>query len=74
MTKLEQKSFKELYLERKSEPTPARKFIMEVAQLTDRTEQTVKMWLMGQQTPDPNVCRVIGMHFGVDADALFDRD
>lgn len=68
---LEKKSFTDLYLERKTEPTPAQRFIAEVAALTDRSEQTVRMWLSGVQVPDTNVSRVIGMHFDVDPDALF---
>lgn len=72
MTKnLEKKSFTELYLERKNEPTPAQRFINEVAELTKRSEQTVRMWLSGVQIPDPNVMKVIGMHFGVDPESLF---
>jgi len=72
MTKeLIKKSFTELYLERKNEPTPAQRFINEVAELTKRSEQTVRMWLSGVQIPDPNVKKVIGMHFNVDPDTLF---
>ena len=65
------KTFKELYEERKNAPTPAQQFIAEVAKLTDRSEITVKMWLYGGQVPDPNVSKVIGMHFNVDPDTLF---
>lgn len=65
------KTFSELYLERKNEPTPAQRFISEVAELTARSEQTVRMWLSGVQTPDSNVSKVIGMHFGVDPETLF---
>jgi hypothetical protein len=68
---LEKKSFTELYLERKNEPTPAQRFINEVAELTKRSEQTVRMWLSGVQIPDQNVMKVIGMHFNVDPDTLF---
>jgi hypothetical protein len=68
---LAKKSFTELYLERKNEPTPAQRFINEVAELTKRSEQTVRMWLSGVQIPDPNVMKVIGMHFNVDPDTLF---
>lgn len=72
MTKeLAKKSFTELYLERKNEPTPAQRFINEVAELTKRSEQTVRMWLSGVQIPDPNVMKVIGMHFNVDPESLF---
>ena len=68
---LAKKSFTELYLERKNEPTPAQRFINEVAELTKRSEQTVRMWLSGVQIPDPNVMKVIGMHFNVDPESLF---
>ena len=70
---MKKKTFTEIYLERKKEPTPAQKFVSEVAVLTSRSEQTVRMWLAGVQVPDPNVCKVIGSHFGVNPDALFVR-
>ena len=70
---LEKKTFLELYQERKNEPTPAQKFVMEVAKLTDRSEQTVRMWLAGAQIPDPNVSRVIGAHFGIEPTSLFQK-
>lgn len=68
---MKQKTFIELYTERKNEPTPAQKFITEVAELTHRSEMTVRMWISGVQVPDPNVSKVIGMHFNVDPDTLF---
>lgn len=66
-----QKKFIDLYNERKNLPTPGQLFVREVALLTDRSEHTVRMWLSGNQTPDPNVARTIGNHFGVDAETLF---
>lgn len=68
---MNRKTFRQIYMERKSEPTPAQRFITEVAELTNRSEITVRMWLAGTQIPDPNVSRVIGMHFNVEPDSLF---
>lgn len=65
------KTFTQLYLEAKNEPTPAQKFINEVAGLTKRSEQTVRMWLSGVQIPDPNVTANIAKHFNVDPESLF---
>ena len=65
------KTFAELYEERKSKPTPAQEFVSEVAKITHRSEMTVRMWLSGQQIPDALVKSVIAEHFGVEADGLF---
>jgi len=67
------KTFQEIYLERKNQPTPAQRFIAEVAQLTDRSETTVRMWLSGVQIPDSNVAKVIAQHYKVEADGLFPK-
>lgn len=71
MQVLVKKTFTDLYLERKNEPTPAQRFISEVAELTKRSEQTVRMWLSGVQIPDPNVTENIARHFNVDPESLF---
>ena len=71
--KTEKKSFVAIYNERKNEPTPAQKFITEVAELTKRSETTVRMWLSGVQIPDHNVCVVIANHFNVEPDTLFEK-
>lgn len=65
------KTFAELYEERKSKPTPAQEFVSEVARITHRSEITVRMWLSGQQIPDTLVQSVIADHFGVDMAGLF---
>ena len=70
---MEKKTLKDLYNEAKNEPTPAQKFIAEVAEITNRSEVTVRMWLFGGQIPDPNVARTIGSHFNVDPDTLFEK-
>lgn len=64
-------SFKELYEEAKNKPTPAQAFISEVALLTHKSEQTIKMWLLGRQQPDELACAVIAKHFNVSPDTLF---
>ena len=56
MSRTENKSFFDLYAEQKKKPTPAQTFIAEVAALTHRSENTVKMWLCGRQIPDELMC------------------
>lgn len=68
---MENKTFLELYNERKAKPTPAQKFVSDVAALTMRNEVTVRMWLSGAQVPDKLTQSVIAAHFGVDAAGLF---
>ena len=65
------RTFTELYNERKNMPTPAQEFLAEVAKITHRSEFTVKMWLSGQQVPDMLVQSVIAEHFGVSIEGLF---
>lgn len=45
--------------------------VKEVADLTKRSEVTVRMWLSGQQTPDRLAQEIIAQHYGVDVDTLF---
>lgn len=70
---MEEKSFLDLYQERKSKQTPAQEFISEVASITRRTENTVRMWLSGQQTPDALAQSIIAEHFGVNVNNLFPK-
>lgn len=65
------KTFRQLYEEELSKPTPAQRFVAEVAALTMRSETTVRMWLQGNQTPEPLVRKAIADKFGVDASHLF---
>lgn len=53
MSRTEKKSFFDLYAEQKKKPTPAQNFIAEIAALTHRSENTVKMWLCGRQVENP---------------------
>ncbi len=68
---MEKKTFRELYESAKNQPTPAQAFITEVALLTHKSEQTIKMWVMGRQQPDELACAVIAQHFNVSPDTLF---
>lgn len=68
-----EKTFYDLYNEQKSKPTPAQEFVSEVAKITHRTENTVRMWLSGQQTPDALAQSIIAEHFGVNVDYLFPK-
>lgn len=68
---MKKKTFRELYEEAKQKPTPAQVFVSEIAELTHRSELTVRMWLSGQQIPDELVQAVIAQKFDVCADTLF---
>ena len=65
-----EKTFFDLYNEQKSKPTPAQEFISEVARITKRTTNTVRMWLSGQQTPDALAQSIIAEHFGASITSL----
>ena len=67
------KSFLMLYEEQKKKPTAAQLFVQRVAEITHRKEQTVRMWLSGQQIPDELVQGVIAREFGVSASDLFPK-
>lgn len=69
-----EKSFFDLYNERKSKPTPAQEFVSEVASITHRSVATVRMWLSGQQTPDALAQSIIAEHYGVDVTCLFPKE
>jgi hypothetical protein len=70
---MRQKSFVELYQEAKSKPTPAQSFIAEIAALTHRSYNTVKMWTMGKQVPDELAQSLIAEKYDVDMATLFPK-
>lgn len=65
------KTFKALYEDEKKKPTAAQKFVTEVATLTKRSENTVRMWLSGKQEPDDLAKSVIAQKFEVSVQTLF---
>lgn len=68
---MKKKTFKEIYLEAKNQPTSAQRFIKDVASATKKSELTVKMWINGRQTPDELTRSVLASKFNVDANHLF---
>lgn len=66
-----QMTFKDLYLREKEKPTPAQTFIEEIAELTKRSANTVRMWLQGKQTPDALAQSLIAEKFDLDVSTLF---
>lgn len=70
---MKQKTFQELYEEAKNKPTPAQSFINEVAELTHRSVNTVRMWLVGRQAPDELAQNIIANKYGVQVETLFPK-
>lgn len=65
------KTFRQLYEEEKSKATPAQSFIATVAEITHRSTNTVKMWLIGRQTPDDLAKSIIAKAYNCKAETLF---
>ena len=72
-TKNRKISFRELYAEHNSKPTPLQEFIEEVARVTDSSPVTVRLWKSGRQTPELIKQRAIANHFGIDIESLFPK-
>lgn len=64
-------TFKEFYLVEKNKPTPAQILIKEIAELTKRSENTIRMWLLEKQEPDALAKSLIAEKFGVNPESLF---
>ena len=65
-----QKTFKDIY--RSIDPVPPRlAFIRRIAEATMRSENAVRMWISGRQTPDPLCRQIIAKELGVPAEGLF---
>lgn len=71
MAQAKRMTFKDLYLQEKEKPTPAQSFIEEVAELTKRSANTVRMWLQGKQVPDALAQSLIAEKFNIDVSTLF---
>lgn len=69
-------NFFDLYKQAKeSKPkiTPAMAFVKKVAEITQRKETTVRMWLFGHQVPDKLAQEALAAHFGIEAKYLFPK-
>lgn len=73
MGRFEKKSFSDLYIEQKKKPTAAQTFVSEVATLTHRSENTVKMWLCGRQIPDELTQSIIARRYNLNINSLFSK-
>ena len=61
----------EMYDDLRKQPSPSQKLLRDLAELTCRSIQTVKLWITGQQTPPESVRRKIADYLEKDADELF---
>lgn len=66
-------TFKQIYLRVKEKPTPCQDFIREVAEVTRKSECTVRTWLGGTE-PDPLTKKVLSDYFNVPEDELFRKE
>lgn len=68
------KTFRELYDEELRKPTAAQRFVKDVAELTHRSEVTVRFWLAGRQVPDELAQSIIAAKYDVDVNYLFPKE
>lgn len=66
----EKNTFREIYDALDPVP-PKTKWVQRIAKATMRSENAVRMWLNGRQTPDPLVQSIIAKELGVPVDGLF---
>lgn len=67
------RTFKHIYNEVKTQPSPASQWIGEVADLTKKSEHTVRMWIAGVQQPDDLCKQVLSDYFGIPTEELFPK-
>lgn len=68
---MSQKTFREIYIAEGNKPTPRQVFLSEVAELTKKSEATVRQWLSGNQSPDALTQEVLAKHFNTTPQELF---
>lgn len=66
----EKKTFREIYDALDPVP-PKTKWVQRIAKATMRSENAVRMWLNGRQTPEPLVQNIIARELGVPVEGLF---
>ena len=67
-------TFKEIYNREKTKLTPCQNFIKEVAEVTRKSENTVRTWISGAVVPDELTKKVLAAHFGVPEDEIFRKE
>lgn len=70
---MEKMTFKDFYLREKRKLTAAQTFVKRIAEITKRSEHTVRMWVHGTQVPDALAQYIISKEFGVEASELFPK-
>lgn len=66
----EKKTFREIY-DALDPVSPKTKWVQRIAKATMRSENAVRMWLNGRQTPEPLVQNIIARELGVPVEGLF---
>lgn len=66
----EKKTFREIYDALDPVP-PKTKWVQRIAKATMRSENAVRMWLNGRQTPEPLVQNIIARELCVPVEGLF---
>lgn len=64
------KTFRAIY-EALDPVPPKTKWVQRIAKATMRSENAVRMWLNGRQTPEPLVQNIIAKELGVPVEGLF---
>lgn len=64
------KTFRSIY-EALDPVPPKTKWVQRIAKATMRSENAVRMWLNGRQTPEPLVQNIIAKELGVPVEGLF---
>lgn len=64
-------SFVKIYETVKAKPAPGAVFVKQMAELTHRSEISVRKWLSGKTIPDINCQIILEQHFGVPRKTLF---
>lgn len=63
--------FKKAYLKEKEKPSAGSLFVKRMADITKKSESTVRMWLMGRQVPDELTKIAIAKELNVRPEELF---
>jgi hypothetical protein len=74
---MESKTFREIYegyAKRPPLPTPRKEFVRRMADVTKKSEATVKMWVIGRQVPDALTQEVLAKELNVPAEVLFPKE
>lgn len=66
-------NFWQVYADKVRQSNPAQDFIREVAEVSGRSEWSVRRWIYSGQVPDHAARKLIAEHFGVDEIEFFNE-